>query len=75
MMVMACLDAKQRFMIDLPTSSKTCFFDHFQNSTKMVSQSDWFGSWLLLVPEKVKMDPKMGPTSDIFGRQNDHNST
>ena len=32
----------------------------------MVSQSDWFGSWPLLVPEKVKMDPKMGPQSDMF---------
>ena len=27
----------------------------------MGSQSDWFGSWPLLVPQKVKMDPKMGP--------------
>ena len=33
----------------------------------MVSQSDWFGSWPLLVPKKVKMDPKKGPKSDIFG--------
>ncbi len=41
----------------------------------MVSQSDWFGSWPLLVPKKVKMDPKMGPKSDIFGPQNANNST
>jgi hypothetical protein len=41
----------------------------------MVSQSDWFGSWPLLVPKKVKMDPKMGPTSVNFGPQNANNST
>jgi hypothetical protein len=41
----------------------------------MVSQSDWFGSWPLLVPKKVEMDPKMGPKSVNFGPQNDHNST
>ena len=33
----------------------------------MVSQSDWFGSWPLLVPKKVKMDPNMGPKNDILG--------
>ena len=41
----------------------------------MVSQSDWFGSWPLLVPKKVKMDPKMDPKSDMFGPQNANNST
>jgi hypothetical protein len=41
----------------------------------MVSQSDWLGSWPLLVPKKVKIDPKMGPQSDIFGPQNANNST
>jgi hypothetical protein len=41
----------------------------------MVSQSDWFGSWPLLVPQKVKMDPKMGPNSDILGPQNCNNTT
>ena len=46
-----------------------------QKTTKMVSQSDWFGSWPLLVPKKVKMDPKMGPKSDILGPQNANNST
>ena len=32
----------------------------------MVSQSDLFGSWPLLVPHKVKMDPNMGPINDIL---------
>ena len=41
----------------------------------MVSQSDWFGSWPLLVPQKVKMDPKMGPKSDILGPQTAQNAT
>ena len=67
MMVMAFLDAKKRFLIDLPTSSKTYIFYHFHKSTKMASQSDWFDSWPLLVHKKVKMDLKMGPKSDIFG--------
>ena len=33
----------------------------------MVSQSDWFGSWPLVVPNKVKTNHKMGPISDISG--------
>ena len=41
----------------------------------MVSQSDWLGSWPLLVPQKVKCDPKMGPKSDIIGPQNAQNAT
>ena len=41
----------------------------------MVSQSDWFGSWPLLVPQKVKHDPKMGPKNDILGPQNAQNAT
>ena len=40
-----------------------------------MSQSDLFGSWPLLVPQKVKIDPNMGPTNDIFGPQNGHNAT
>ena len=40
-----------------------------------MSQSDWFGSWPLLVPQKVKIDPNMGPKCDIFGPQNGHNAT
>jgi hypothetical protein len=41
----------------------------------MMSQSDLFGSWPLLVPNKVKIDPSMGPTSDFSGPQNGHNAT
>ncbi len=41
----------------------------------MVSQSDWFGSWPLLVPQKVNMYPNMDPKSDILGPQNANNST
>ena len=71
----ALLDPPKRFLIDLSTSSKISIFEHFQKSTKMVSQSDLFGSWPLLVPQKVKMDPNMGPQSDICGPQNGHNAT
>ena len=41
----------------------------------MVSQSDLFGSWPLLMPQKVKIDPNMGPKGDIFGPQNVQNGT
>ena len=41
----------------------------------MVSQSDRFGSWPLLVPKNVKNDPKMGPKSDISGPQTAQNAT
>jgi hypothetical protein len=40
-----------------------------------VSQSDLFGSWPLLVPQKIKIDPNMGPKSNFFGPQNCHNAT
>ena len=33
----------------------------------MVLQSDLYGSCPLLMPQKVKIDPNMGPQSDIFG--------
>ena len=32
----------------------------------MVSQSDWLGSWPLLVPEKVKNGPQHGPKKATF---------
>jgi hypothetical protein len=49
--------------------------NHFQKSTNMVSQSDWFGSWPLLVPQRIKHDSKIGPTSVIFVSQNAQNAT
>ncbi len=64
-----------RFLSAPATLQKSIHFEHFQKSTKMVSQSDLFGSWPLLVPQKVKIDPNMGPKSDIFGPQNGHNAT
>ena len=41
----------------------------------MVSQSDWFGSWPLLVPPKVKLDPNIGPKGENCGPRNGQQST
>ena len=32
----------------------------------MVSQSDWIGSWPLLVPQKIKMTPTWAPTATLW---------
>jgi hypothetical protein len=63
-------------LLGAPATLQTSIrFETPQKSTKMVPQSDLFGSWPLLVPQKSKIDPNMGPNGDIVGPHDDHNAT
>ena len=59
--------AKDRFFTLRLRIDFASIFALVPTCTKKVSQSDRFGSWTLLVPQKVKSYPKMGLKDHILG--------
>ena len=55
-----------RFLSAPATLPKSIHFEHFHKSTKMVSQSDLYGSCPLVMPQKVKKRLQHGPKKRHF---------